>query len=101
MKINSRAKNLRHLQDALGALSVAASAARLARATTPPGTPLPPSPRASRDVLAAARRAALVGASPREIAGAADLPLDWAHGAAKYGAPGQAGERNPYLRDSA
>lgn len=89
VKINSRATNLRHLQDALAALNAAASAARVARETTPPGTPPPPLPRADRNVLATARRAAEVGATAREIAGAALLPIDWAHGAAKYGAPGR------------
>lgn len=94
MKLNSRATNLRHLQDALAALSAAASDARLRAAQAlPPGTPLPPSPRADRNVLGTARRAAEVGATTREIAAAALLPVDWAAGAAKYGAPGSSQQR--------
>lgn len=93
MKINSRATNLRHLQDALAALSAAASDARLRASQTLPGTPLPPSPRADRNVLGTARRAAEVGATTREIAAAALLPVEWAAGAAKYGAPGSPQQR--------
>lgn len=81
MKLNSRATNLRHLQDALGALSAAASTVRvertLPRQATPPGTPLPPSPEAHPSVLMAAVRAAKVGATDREIAAAALLPRSW------------------------
>lgn len=98
MKLNSRATNLRHLQDALAALSAAASDARLralqAPATPSPlGTPPPPLPRADRNVLGCARRAAEVGATTREIAAATLLPLEWAAGAAKYGAPGPRQQR--------
>lgn len=96
MKLNSRATNLRHLQDALAALSAAASDARLRALQAPspsPLAPLPPSPRADRNVLGCARRAAEVGATTREIAAAALLPIDWAAGAAKYGAPGSRVQR--------
>ncbi len=97
MKLNSRATNLRHLQDALAALSAAASDARLRALQTPatpsPLAPLPPSPRADRNVLGTARRAAEVGATTREIAAAALLPMEWAAGAAKYGAPGSRQQR--------
>lgn len=92
MKINSRATNLRHLQDALAALSAAASEARLAAAKAPLYAP-PASVRADRNVLGCARRAAQVGATHREIAAAALLPLDWSAGAAKYGAPGSPSQR--------
>lgn len=96
MKLNSRATNLRHLHDALAALSAAASDARLralqAPAASPLGTP-PPAPRADRNVLGCARRAAEVGATTREIAAATLLPLEWAAGAAKYGAPGPRQQR--------
>lgn len=73
MKTNSRATNLRHLQDALAALSHAATQARL---SSPPGTPSPPS--RSPDVRRAAQQAVAVGATAREVAGAALVPLDWA-----------------------
>lgn len=90
MKLNSRATNLRHLQDALAALAAAASTARVASTLPlPPEAPLPPSPRSDRAVLAAARRAFEVGATPREISGAALLPIDWAKGAGLHGAPGR------------
>lgn len=99
MKLNSRSTNLRHLQDALAALSAAASDARLrslgALPPAPQDAPLacPPCPRADRNVLGCARRAAEVGATTREIAAAALLPIDWAAGAAKYGAPGPRQQR--------
>lgn len=89
MKLNSRSCNLRHLQDALGALSAAASAARLAASTpVPPGMTPPCRVEADRFVLGAAKRAAEAGATAREISGVTLLPLSWCHGAAKYGAPG-------------
>lgn len=81
MKLNSRSTNLKHMQDALAALSFAASDARLKAARNAPHTPLgvtPPSPRHDRNVVTAARRAAGVGATTREIAAAALLPVDWA-----------------------
>lgn len=88
MKTNSRATNLRWLQDSLAALSFAASDARLKAARnlahTPLGATPPPLPRNDRAVLHAARRAAQVGATTREIAAAALLPLDWAKFAAQY-----------------
>jgi hypothetical protein len=82
VKLNSRAVNPRRLQDALAALALAASNARL----TPPCPSPPASPRNDPAVLEAARRASLAGASARQIAGAALLPLNWAYGAARYGA---------------
>lgn len=80
MKLNSRSVNLRHLQDALAALSAAASAARLAAHNAPLSKTPPSSVEKDRDVLATAYRAAQVGATAYEIAGAAVLPLGWAHG---------------------
>lgn len=91
MKLNSRATNLRHLQDALAALTAAAAVVRTS--PRPEGYP-PPSARGDRATLAAARRAFEVGATPREIAGAALLPVDWARGAGRYGAPGRTTKRS-------
>lgn len=68
MKINSRATNLRHLQDALANLAATAAAER----TSPP-TPSPPPSKHAFSVLTAAYRALSVGATPREIAAAALL----------------------------
>lgn len=96
MKTNSRATNLRHLQDALAALSHAATAARLARAASaaPSPTPLPPSPENDLGVRAAARAAARVGATHREIAGAAMLSVSWARVAlVDYSGAGKGGAR--------
>lgn len=73
MKLNSRATNLRHLHDALSALTAAATAVRLPQQGTPP--PMPPE--AHPSVLMAAVRAAKVGATDREIAAAALLPRTW------------------------
>lgn len=67
MKINSRATNLRHLQDALAALAAAASDARLSPPTLPPS----PSKHAfPPGVLTSVYRALQVGATPREVAAA-------------------------------
>lgn len=68
MKINSRATNLRHLQDALAAVAATATAARLA---PPPLDPPSPSKHTFHPaVLTAVYRALNVGATPREVAGA-------------------------------
>jgi hypothetical protein len=85
VKLNSRARNPRHLQDALCALSLAVSAAN----TLPPALGTSPPPlRSDRAVLAAVQRAARAGATPREIRAVTRLPLDWVRGAAMHGPHG-------------
>lgn len=68
-RINSRAVNLKHLTDALAALSWAATQARLAPLDTPPYL--------ERDVLRTAARALKLGATAREVAAVTERPLAW------------------------